>query len=158
VSAFFCVVMSCVGRGLALDWSPNKGVLPNVYRIEKSIKEGIGPQRTVESHRKKNCIYIAYGDAKDSLYVVSFLTLVNFAISRFVSPLDEHQDKGRMWEPCSGNELKLFFLFSFVHWTVQFIAKGDRRPDSILGQATGCRIRGYTFNYAKTVALTWSKG
>jgi hypothetical protein len=53
VSAFFCVVLSCVGRGLALDLSPNQGVLPNVYRMEKSIKEGIGPQRTVESHREK---------------------------------------------------------------------------------------------------------
>jgi hypothetical protein len=53
VSAFFCVVLFCVGRGLALDWSPSQGVLPNVYRIEKSIKEGIGLQRTVGSHRKK---------------------------------------------------------------------------------------------------------
>jgi hypothetical protein len=54
VSAFFCVVLSCVGRGLALDSFPNQGVLLNVYRIEKSIKEGQGPQMTVESHRKKN--------------------------------------------------------------------------------------------------------
>jgi hypothetical protein len=46
-------MLSCVGRGLALDRSPNQGVLPNVYRIEKSIKEGIGLQRTVESHREK---------------------------------------------------------------------------------------------------------
>jgi hypothetical protein len=60
VSAFFYVVLSCVGRGLALDWSPNQGVLPNVYRIEKSIKEGIGPQRTVESHRKKNRIHVIF--------------------------------------------------------------------------------------------------
>jgi hypothetical protein len=32
---FFCVVLSCVGRGLALDWSPNQGVLRNVYRIKE---------------------------------------------------------------------------------------------------------------------------
>jgi hypothetical protein len=30
VSASLCVVLSCVGRGLALDWSPLQGVLPNV--------------------------------------------------------------------------------------------------------------------------------
>jgi hypothetical protein len=30
VSASFCVVLSCVDRGLALDWSPRQGVLPNV--------------------------------------------------------------------------------------------------------------------------------
>jgi hypothetical protein len=30
VSASFCVVLSCVGRGLALGWSPNQGVLRNV--------------------------------------------------------------------------------------------------------------------------------
>jgi len=53
VCVFLCCVVLCVGRGLASGWSPNQGVLPNVYRIEKSIKEGIGPQRTVESHRKK---------------------------------------------------------------------------------------------------------
>jgi hypothetical protein len=41
VSACFCVVLSCIGRGLALNWSTNQGVLPNV---EKSIKEGQGPQ------------------------------------------------------------------------------------------------------------------
>jgi hypothetical protein len=43
-------VLSCVGRDFALDWFPNQGVLPNVYRIEKSIKEGIGRQKTAESH------------------------------------------------------------------------------------------------------------
>jgi hypothetical protein len=30
----------------------------SVYRIEKSIKEGVGPQRTVESHRKNNEIKV----------------------------------------------------------------------------------------------------
>jgi hypothetical protein len=30
VCVFLCVVLSCVGRGLALDWSPAQGVLPNV--------------------------------------------------------------------------------------------------------------------------------
>jgi hypothetical protein len=26
----FCVVLSCVGRGLASGWSPGQGVIPNV--------------------------------------------------------------------------------------------------------------------------------
>jgi hypothetical protein len=30
VSAFFCVVLSYVGTGLASGWSPMQGVLPNV--------------------------------------------------------------------------------------------------------------------------------
>jgi hypothetical protein len=30
VSAFLCVVLSCVGRGLASGWSPIQGVLPGV--------------------------------------------------------------------------------------------------------------------------------
>jgi hypothetical protein len=30
VSAFFCVVLSCVGRRLASGWSPVQGVLPTV--------------------------------------------------------------------------------------------------------------------------------
>jgi hypothetical protein len=30
VSAFFCVVLSCVGRGLASGWSPLQGVLSTV--------------------------------------------------------------------------------------------------------------------------------
>jgi hypothetical protein len=29
MSAFFCVVLSCVGSGLATGWSPVQGVLPN---------------------------------------------------------------------------------------------------------------------------------
>jgi hypothetical protein len=28
---FFCVVLSCVGRGLASGWSPVQGVLPIVH-------------------------------------------------------------------------------------------------------------------------------
>jgi len=30
LSVCFCVVLSCVGRGLASGWSPSQGVLPNV--------------------------------------------------------------------------------------------------------------------------------
>jgi hypothetical protein len=37
-SSFFCVVLSCVGRGLALGWSPIQGDLPNVYRFVNSEK------------------------------------------------------------------------------------------------------------------------
>jgi hypothetical protein len=37
-----------------LRWTdPPQGVLPNVYTVEKSIKKSIGPQRTLEDHRKK---------------------------------------------------------------------------------------------------------
>jgi len=32
---FFCVVLSCVGRGLELGWSPVQGVLPNVQQTHK---------------------------------------------------------------------------------------------------------------------------
>jgi hypothetical protein len=38
VSAFLCVVFSCVGRGLASGWSPVQGVLPNVHRFINSEK------------------------------------------------------------------------------------------------------------------------
>jgi hypothetical protein len=33
LSVFLCVVLSCVGRGLASGWSPVQGVLPTVYRF-----------------------------------------------------------------------------------------------------------------------------
>jgi hypothetical protein len=33
VSAFLCIVLSCVGRGLASGRSPIQGVLPIVYRF-----------------------------------------------------------------------------------------------------------------------------
>jgi hypothetical protein len=39
VSACFCVVLSCVGRGLALDWSPNQGVLPNVCGSRSPLRK-----------------------------------------------------------------------------------------------------------------------
>jgi hypothetical protein len=32
VSAFFCVVLSCVVSGLVTGWSPVQGVLPNVQK------------------------------------------------------------------------------------------------------------------------------
>jgi hypothetical protein len=32
VSVFFCVMLSCVGSGLAMGWSPIQGVLPNVQK------------------------------------------------------------------------------------------------------------------------------
>jgi hypothetical protein len=38
VSSFFCVVLSCVGRRLALGSSPVQGVLPNVHRFTNSEK------------------------------------------------------------------------------------------------------------------------
>jgi hypothetical protein len=48
-------VLCCPVSVEALRWTdpPTKESYQNVYRIEKSIKEGIGPIRTVESHRKK---------------------------------------------------------------------------------------------------------
>jgi hypothetical protein len=33
VSAYFCVVLSCVGRGLASGWSPVQGVLPKCLHM-----------------------------------------------------------------------------------------------------------------------------
>jgi hypothetical protein len=39
VSAFFfCVVLSCVGRGLASGWSPVQGVLPTV-QIDSEVQK-----------------------------------------------------------------------------------------------------------------------
>jgi hypothetical protein len=37
-SRFFCVVLSCVGRGLASGWSPIQGVLPNV-QIDSEVQK-----------------------------------------------------------------------------------------------------------------------
>jgi len=43
VYTFFCIVLSCVGSGLAMDWSPVQGVLPNVqkwiHKFQKSNYE-----------------------------------------------------------------------------------------------------------------------
>jgi hypothetical protein len=36
LSASLCVVLSCVGRGLVLDWSPTQGALPNVWWIQET--------------------------------------------------------------------------------------------------------------------------
>jgi hypothetical protein len=38
VSSFFCVVLSCVGRGLVSGRSPVQGVLPTVQEIHKFQK------------------------------------------------------------------------------------------------------------------------
>jgi hypothetical protein len=49
VSACFCVVLSCVSVG-TLHWTDPQPRSPTKYLwIEKSIKEGQGPQRTVEA-------------------------------------------------------------------------------------------------------------
>jgi hypothetical protein len=53
ICVFLCCVVLCFGRGLVLDWSPNQGVLPKCLWIEKSIKEGQGPVRTVEASWKQ---------------------------------------------------------------------------------------------------------
>jgi hypothetical protein len=39
VSACFCCVVLCVGRGLVLDWSPNQGVLPNVCGSRNPLRK-----------------------------------------------------------------------------------------------------------------------
>jgi hypothetical protein len=43
VSAFSCVVLSCVGRGLRTGWSPVHRVIPNVqkyiHKFQKSNSE-----------------------------------------------------------------------------------------------------------------------
>jgi hypothetical protein len=38
VSTFFCVVLSCVDKGVALGWYPVQGVLPNVHWFINSWK------------------------------------------------------------------------------------------------------------------------
>jgi hypothetical protein len=38
VSAFFCLVLSCVGTGLATGWSPVQGVLPNVQNRFRNLR------------------------------------------------------------------------------------------------------------------------
>jgi hypothetical protein len=57
VCMFLCCVVLCVGRGLALDWSPNQGVLPNVCGSRNPLRKAKVCKRTVEASWKKN-IYI----------------------------------------------------------------------------------------------------
>jgi hypothetical protein len=53
-SASFCVVLSCVGRGLATGWSLVQGVLPYVEIAQETsyMWGGQGPSRTVEPREK----------------------------------------------------------------------------------------------------------
>jgi hypothetical protein len=43
VCVFLCCVVLCVGRGLALDWSPNQGVLPNICGSRSPLRKAKGP-------------------------------------------------------------------------------------------------------------------
>jgi hypothetical protein len=45
VSAFYCVVLSSVGRGLASGWSPVQGVLPTVQPMLKIQKINSEPEQ-----------------------------------------------------------------------------------------------------------------
>jgi hypothetical protein len=45
VSAFFCLVLSCVGRGLAFGRSPVQGVLPTVQYVRKFQKINSEPEQ-----------------------------------------------------------------------------------------------------------------
>jgi hypothetical protein len=58
VSEFLCVVLSCVGTGLASGRSPVQGVLPIVYRFTgKNPSTPQGKKRTIKKERKKyKCI------------------------------------------------------------------------------------------------------
>jgi hypothetical protein len=55
-SACFCVVLSCVGTGLASGCSPVQGVLPNVSicRSRSLLGQAKGPRRTVSAFLKQN--------------------------------------------------------------------------------------------------------
>jgi hypothetical protein len=56
LKASFCVVLSCVGRGLATGWSLVQGVLPYVWIAQETsyMWGSQGPSRTVEPREKKN--------------------------------------------------------------------------------------------------------
>jgi hypothetical protein len=47
--AFFCVVLSCVGRGLALDWSPGSKKLKQEPRMAMHFRSPM-----LRAERKRN--------------------------------------------------------------------------------------------------------
>jgi hypothetical protein len=51
VRVFFCVVLSCVGRGLASGRSPVQGVLPTVQQIHKFQKINSEPEQAKRSSK-----------------------------------------------------------------------------------------------------------
>jgi hypothetical protein len=55
VSACFCCVVLCFSRGLALDWSPNQGVLPNVCG-SRSLLRKAKVRKDCRSQLKKKTI------------------------------------------------------------------------------------------------------
>jgi hypothetical protein len=60
ISAFFCVVLSCVGRGLASGWSTVQGVLPNIHRFIKSEKLNSGSEKTMGSNPWRRWWWFSY--------------------------------------------------------------------------------------------------
>jgi hypothetical protein len=73
LSAFFCVVLSCVGRGLATGWSLVQGVLPHVQIAQETsyMWGGRGPSRTVEPQGK---------NAFQMFYIISIHYFVSFVV------------------------------------------------------------------------------
>jgi hypothetical protein len=66
VSAFFCVVLSCVGTDSATGRHPVQGVLPNVQKyIHKFQKSNSESEKARETN--PNLSIIIYGVEKESL-------------------------------------------------------------------------------------------
>jgi hypothetical protein len=61
VSAFLCVVLSCVGRGLTSGRSHVQGVLPIVYRFaSKNPRQRKVKKRTIKKEGSKKLVF--YGE------------------------------------------------------------------------------------------------
>jgi hypothetical protein len=58
VRLFHICVVLCVGRGLAMGWSPVWGVLLTAYRIKK-LKKWSKPNIGLQSHNNNNCNSLA---------------------------------------------------------------------------------------------------
>jgi hypothetical protein len=59
VCVFLCCVVLCVCRGLALDWSPNQGVLPNVCGSRNPLRKA-KVRRDCRSQLKKITYFYTY--------------------------------------------------------------------------------------------------
>jgi hypothetical protein len=61
ISAFFCVVLSCVGLGLAMGWSPVQGVLPKWLNGFIVSEVNSQPEQTRELNPWNKQLLVALG-------------------------------------------------------------------------------------------------